>query len=297
VLLSGAGGGFDVYSAVPLMALLEARGVRVTFGNLSFTHLDSVSSQRCHESIWHVLPNDSGPDYFPERTLARWLQGRGAPHDVYAFPRTGVAPLRDAYQHLVDTLKIDAVVLVDGGTDSLLRGHESDLGTPIEDVTSIAAVHGIKDIPRLLCSIGFGVDSYHGVAHAEVLEAVADYTRHDGFLGVCAVLPGMPESEAYLDAVAHANADHPQASIVATSVASAIQGHFGDHHAISRTRGSELWINPLMAMYWAFTVDVIAERNQYIRRIMGTRTVPETVEALYAYRDSILPPPKPRIPS
>ena len=45
---------------------------------------------------------------------------------MYAFPRAGVQPLRAAYQALVDHLGIDAIVLVDGGTDILMRGDEAE---------------------------------------------------------------------------------------------------------------------------------------------------------------------------
>lgn len=40
--------------------------------------------------------------------------------------------------------EIDCVILVDGGTDSLMRGDEVELGTPTEDMSSIAAIHQLK---------------------------------------------------------------------------------------------------------------------------------------------------------
>ena len=39
---------------------------------------------------------------------------------------------RKAYQTIVDQHKIDTIILVDGGTDSLMTGNESGLGTPTE---------------------------------------------------------------------------------------------------------------------------------------------------------------------
>jgi hypothetical protein len=39
VLLAGAGGGFDVYAAIPLYLSLQARGVEVHLANLTFTDL------------------------------------------------------------------------------------------------------------------------------------------------------------------------------------------------------------------------------------------------------------------
>ena len=82
-------------------------------------------------------------DYFPERTLSRWFRdAEGEEVPVYGFRRCGVAPLREAYETLRRKLGLDALVLVDGGTDSLMRGDEFGLGTPDEDITSIVAADG-----------------------------------------------------------------------------------------------------------------------------------------------------------
>ena len=107
---------------------------------------------------------------------------------MYAFPLTGVRPLRAAYQKLVDRLGIDAIVLVDGGTDILLRGDESGLGTPAEDMTSLGAVAGLDTVPtRIVACIGFGIDAHHGVNHTEVLENIADLDAAGAYLGAFSV--------------------------------------------------------------------------------------------------------------
>jgi hypothetical protein len=78
--------------------------------------------------------------YFPEGYLSRWFRARGEEVPIYCFLRTGVIPLRESYEKLVGRLNVDTIVLVDGGTDSLMRGDEEGLGTPHEDMASIAAV-------------------------------------------------------------------------------------------------------------------------------------------------------------
>lgn len=88
--------------------------------------------------------------------------------------------LRDIplFTALADALGLDAIVLVDGGTDILMRGDEDGLGTPAEDMTSLAAVAGLVNIrAKLVASIGFGIDAYHGVNHVQVLENLADLER------------------------------------------------------------------------------------------------------------------------
>jgi len=80
-------------------------------------------------------------------------------------------------------------VLIDGGTDSIMFGDEEGLGTPIEDVISMSAVHqtGIKK--QYLLNLGFGVDHYHGVSHFRYLENVATLSREGAYLGAFHLIP------------------------------------------------------------------------------------------------------------
>ncbi|WP_200882190.1 DUF1152 domain-containing protein [Nocardia brasiliensis] len=145
VLIAGAGGGFDVYGGLPLAVALEGLGKQVHLANLSFGDLDRISlDDWLAPGVAAVHPESEGyDDYFPERSLARWLASTGRAPVVYTFPRSGVRPLRAAYRSLIDHLGVDALVLIDGGTDILLRGDEAGLGTPHEDMTSLAAVAGV----------------------------------------------------------------------------------------------------------------------------------------------------------
>jgi hypothetical protein len=190
VLLAGAGGGFDVYAALPLALVLAESGVAVSFANLSFTALDALGLDIwLDQDVAAIRPSTASAfdDYFPERALARWLERNDLPAVVYAFPKTGVQPLRTAYRTLINHLNADAVILVDGGTDLLLRGDESGLGTPEEDMVSLAALHGIDGPVKLAASLGFGIDAYHGVNHAQVLENIAALERSGGYLGAFSI--------------------------------------------------------------------------------------------------------------
>src|SRR5690606_439213 len=114
VLVAGAGGGFDVYAGLPVALGLAREGRRVHLANLSFSDLGGAPHP-LGPDIAEVGPDTPGhPEYFPERTLARWLDGRGLPPVVHALHRTGGRPLGEAYRTLVDRLGIDAVVLADG---------------------------------------------------------------------------------------------------------------------------------------------------------------------------------------
>lgn len=288
VLLAGAGGGFDIFCGLPLYFALRRRGCTVHLANLSFSQLPVALDDPC--PVFAVRPDTPGsPHYFPERGLSEWLRNElGEDVPIWSFAKSGVQPLRRAYEMVLGQTGADAIVLVDGGTDSLLRGDESGLGTPAEDMSSIAAVHGLAPElapTRLLVSVGFGVDCFHEVAHAEVLEAIAAVDRLGGYLGVVPLLRGMPEIERYRAACEYVHRITPQRpSIVNLSILSAIDGEFGDVHRTPRTRGSELFINPLMSLMFAFELRPVAERILYLDALEPTRTIFEIAAVIEAVR-------------
>ncbi|MEX3099298.1 MULTISPECIES: DUF1152 domain-containing protein [unclassified Streptomyces] len=291
VLIAGAGGGFDVYAGLPLAFALRAAGKEVHLANLSFADLYGLPSEVWIEpDVAAVRPGTPvRGDYFPERTLAQWLDGRGLPSTVYAFARTGAAPLLDAYRALLDHLGgIDAIVLVDGGTDILMRGDEHGLGTPEEDMASLAVVAQLNVAERLVVCLGFGVDAYHGVNHALVLENLAALDREGGYLGAFSIPRESAEGAAYLDAVAHAQeatASHP--SIVQGSVAAAVRGEFGDVRFTERTKKGELFVNPLMAMYFCVDAGALARRNLYLDRLAETVLMRQISSRIEEFRDGL----------
>lgn len=300
VLIAGAGGGFDVYCGLPLRAALRARGAEVSLANLTFTYLGGTDAPPVRPALYRVDATVTGEDaYFPERDLAAFLdetEPAGAPHVVHTFDKVGVAPLRAAYRHLVETLGIDAIVLIDGGTDILMHGDEAGLGTPTEDATSLAAV-AAQAVDSFVVCLGFGVDTHHGVCHAHFLENVAGLQREGAFLGAFSLLPQMPEARPWLALVERLEAKNPgRASIVNGSIASAVEGHFGDHHRSERTRGSELFVSPLMSLYWAFELQAVAAKNQYLDELGLTRTVWDVQAAIEAHRHRVRPRPKKAIP-
>jgi hypothetical protein len=298
ILVAGAGGGFDVYAGLPVYARLRALGKDVVLANLTFTHLDVTNARQLTRALHMVEPKTSGGDgYFPERTLARFLSRQGESVSVYAFEKLGVAPVREGYEHLVRSLDLDAICLVDGGTDILLRGDEQHLGTPEEDMTSLAAVASLEVPTRVVACIGFGIDTYHGVCHANWLENVAALTAEGAFLGATALLERMPEVRLYLEAVEDADAATPRRpSIVNGSIASAIEGRFGDYHRGSRTRGSKLFINPLMCLLWAFDLRTVARRNLYLDRLAATESVWDVQLAIESFHETTQCRPRVPIP-
>lgn len=286
VLIAGAGGGFDIFAGLPLYSALRAQGTKVTLANLSFTYLGGTNVAPLLPNLYRIdAQSEASGAYFPEGVLTKFLASQGIEECVYAFDKTGVVPLHAAYELIVAKEKIDAIVLVDGGTDILMRGDEEGLGTPEEDMASLAAVMRSKVKTKLVYCLGFGVDTYHGVCHALFLENVAAIAAEGGFLGSTSLLAQMPEARLYLDAVRFSEelmCDHP--SIVNTSIASAVEGRFGNYHRTDRTAKSELFINPLMSMYWAFHLDVVVKRNLYLESLLSTQTIWDVQTEIQKFR-------------
>lgn len=286
ILLAGAGGGFDFFCGLPLYAALKNADKTVHLANLSFSDITSAQARHLSPICAAVTADSLGNEnYFPELHFARWMRGRGEEVTVYAFEKTGVVPLREAYEILQSELKFDTLILVDGGTDSLMRGDEAGLGTPVEDISSILAAN-VLDVPRkMLVCLGFGVDAFHGVCHAHFLEAVADITRRGGNLGLWSLTPDMPEVEFYRQAsefVFRKMTHHP--SIVSSSILSAIEGQFGDYHTTARTQNSKLFINALMTIYWCLQLQPVAERVLYPESLMQTESAFEVAQIIEEFR-------------
>jgi AcrR family transcriptional regulator len=217
---------------------------------------------------------------------------------VYAFARTGVRPLRAAHRALVDLHGIDAVVLVDGGTDILMRGDEAELGTPEEDMASVAALAALDDVAvRLVVSVGFGVDAYHGVNHVQVLESIAAPERDGGYLGAFSISRATREGALYLDAVEYARQHTPEyPSIVNRSIAAAVRGEFGDVRFTEPTRGTELFVNPLMSLCFVFELPAPAARCLYLDRVEETHLRRRIHSRVAEFRDTVVTRPPRRFP-
>lgn len=296
ILLSGAGGGFDIYSGIPLFFYLKALGKEVILGNYSFSALQASQGEKIGPTGWRITPEVRDLSYFPEKFMADWFDNLEMQVEIIGYEKSGVLPLSETLNTIIDQHEIDTLIMVDGGTDSLMFGNESGLGTPTEDSTSIAAGHAIKLERKYLAALGFGIDHFHGVCHAQFLENVAEQIKFGGYKGCSSVSKEDEEGKRFLELVAYANSRGSHASIVANSVASAIEGEFGNHHATQRTRGSELFINPLMSLYWFFDLDKVARKLQYLSMIENTQTEAEVKSAISMFRQVIKSKPWKEMP-
>lgn len=275
LLIAGMGGGFDIFCGLPIYFELKKRGLNVHLANYSFSPFEHLSKGIVlTESLVGITAATETPyHYSPERYLAKWFRvKRGEEVTIWSFENTGVRPLLENYQMLVNHLEIDGIILIDGGVDSLLRGDEAEVGTILEDTISLIAVSELKEIPvRLIACVGMGAEIE--IAYAQVFESIAKLTELDAFLGACSLTKRMQAYQDYEDALLFVQSRPAQdPSVINSSIISAVQGKYGNFHLTSKTDGSHLSISPLMPLYWFFELPAIARRNLLFSELRYTDT-------------------------
>jgi hypothetical protein len=286
ILVAGAGGGYDVLGAVPLLVDLERAGRDVHLGSLSFCYLNGLPNARevpdLH-CLYEVGATAASPTkYCPEAWLAGFLDRRtGRQRPIWCFEKVGVPLLERAYAWLVRELAIDLIVLVDGGIDAILRGDETSLGTPSEDLTSLAAVHRLG-IPARVACLGLGAELRDGIPHEQVFARIAELTREGGYLGAASVVRGTPRGDLYRDAVAHvfANQNGLKQSHVHRVVTAAMDGEYG-------TIAPGVWLSPLLNMHWWFDLDAVARTHLFLRELADTETMWDVAARIEGIRKDI----------
>lgn len=278
ILLAGAGGGFDIFAGLPIYFALREHGKTVHLANYSFCDLGIAGVvSRIETLIPDVLIGTHGDvrvdlEYLPEPYLAQWFkETRDEDIVVWMFANTGAAPLTQAYRQLAEHLSIDAVLLVDGGVDSLMRGDESGAGTLIEDTLSLIAVSAL-DVPlKMQICIGFGTEVEESVCHYNALENMAALTKAGAFLGGCALTARMPAFQHYEAACRYVwdKPDHHK-SHISTRIIPAVHGDFGNIHMYKYHEGIPIMLSPLMSLYWFFDATAVIERNLLVEPLRYT---------------------------
>lgn len=170
----------------------------------------------------YVQPPPKDARFNPEGNLATALGMPG-----FVLGKEGARTLRAGYQRLIQDHGIDAVILVDGGVDSLMRGDEEGPGTIIQDAVSLSVVNGLDVPTKILACIGFGAEADEDVCHYRALEDMAALAGDGSFLGARALTQAMESFQHYktiCEAIFEQGGD---VSHFHTRVIPAVDGEFG----------------------------------------------------------------------
>jgi hypothetical protein len=286
ILILGMGGGFDVFSGLPIHYTLEKMGIKAHIAN--FTHAPWPSIPNHVETI----PMASGcvgitgnikqaSENLPEAYLSSWFRDvEQKDVTVWAFKRDqNVKEYSNSLNTLVKHLGIDTILLVDGGVDSIMIGDEDGSGTMLEDTLTLAAVKNANVKNRILACVGFGTEIEENLSHYLALENMAKLNKQQAFYGTCSLVSYMESFKQYKAICEHTwNQPGHRKSHVQTRVIPAAEGEFGDYHMFPDEKTANVFISPLMSVYWFYNADAAIYNNAIIPLIEEQESFYETVQ-------------------
>jgi hypothetical protein len=127
--------------------------------------------------------------------------------------------------------------------------------------------------------LGFGAE--REINYAQILENIAVLAKKGGFLGSCSLTKQMEAYQNYEDALMYVQSQFNQeASVINSSVISAVEGNYGNYHLTEKTKGSTLWISPLMPIYWFFDLQAVVKENMILSQIITTNTFADVLSVV-----------------
>ncbi len=287
ILIAGIGGGFDVYGGLPLYYTLNKLGKNIVFANYSFADFNVAivqgQAQVINSSLLIANPEfTENISYYPEGYLAKFLKlgfGSGSP-PVYVFAKTGTNPLLASYQYIIETHKIDMIILIDGGVDSVNTGFETGHGTIIEDTITIAAVSRIEDIEKVVMCIGFGTEVEEDICGYNVLMNMSNLIKNNSFIGSCSLVKESNSYIVYKNACIYAfeMQGYQKTSHIHRRIIPAIEGEFGDFHMTDEDLVTEIFISPFMSICWFFKFEGLFLYNKILPHVSDSVSFYDVVQ-------------------
>ncbi len=189
VLILGIGGGGDVVSTIYVKKLAERFDVDCVLGGVVWERIrrDRKPGPTSIEEIEGVVRyNDclgwlsggekvNGVELICSK-VARFLNEKVLAVDI----TKGDEPLKESIKEFVEDENVDLIIAVDAGGDSLARGVEKNLTSPLADAIALAS---LKSFETVLAVVGFGSDGE--LAREEIERYLSE--SNDALLGVSAV--------------------------------------------------------------------------------------------------------------
>jgi len=278
-------------------------GKNIIFGSYSFGNVADITHRYvvvAYEGqlneVRLVNASSMGSSYYcPEILLCKYLDSveKGEEHSVYAYNarQFTVNELKTLYEYFIETHDIDAIILIDGGTDSLMAGDETGLGDPIEDCVSVTAVSQLDDtIEKILLTVGFGSDRFNDVTDSSSFRAVAELTAMGGMLGIVSIEKDSQCHQFYRDGISFIYDNQTFRSVLTGLILESIDGNYGlivPKGLESRVQQGEAYCWPLMSLIWGFDVNVVVKRSQLADVIKDCSDIDKMFYAFRKYRDKL----------
>jgi hypothetical protein len=190
-LLIGVGGGGDILGCIPTANYLKFLGAETILGGLTWERIlvDPKPGPRRMDEIQDIelisetvgLASETthaGKVRFTESIVAGEFEGKTVLVDI----NKGVMGTYTGLVEAIEKLGIDLVVGMDVGGDSLARGDEKGLRSPLADSTMLCVLRRLGErIPTFHGVIGCGCDGE--LTLDELYRNIAEIASRGGFLG------------------------------------------------------------------------------------------------------------------
>eukprot|EP00823_Brevimastigomonas_motovehiculus_P004276 TRINITY_DN277_c0_g1_i1.p1 TRINITY_DN277_c0_g1~~TRINITY_DN277_c0_g1_i1.p1 ORF type:complete len:425 (-),score=143.77 TRINITY_DN277_c0_g1_i1:155-1429(-) len=296
VFLCGCGGGFDFVHSMLLYPELIRLKKKVVIGSFSFGRPEKYS--RCKEvfrvkNICAKLVNaksNGSSHYCPESAMCAYLDeafpdSSQCPHSIYAYyaREYSIPLLRQLYAYIFKEEGVDAVVMFDGGSDSLMMGDEEGLGDPVEDAVSFGTVACFKELKyKVLVAVGVGSDRFNRVSDAATLRAISELTALGAFQGCVSVERTSEGGKNYVQCLQTVYSKQTFRSVISSMIISSMEGMYGfdvPKDSGGRIQKGQAFIWPMMCQLWAFDIDKVASRSLVCSWIKDSDTYAEQMQA------------------
>jgi hypothetical protein len=123
---------------------------------------------------------------------------------------------------------------------------------------------------------------------------MARLIKEGAFLGNCALTPQMDVYNHYEHACHYVwtQAGHAKSHINMRMV-SAVNGNFGDHHLYHDYQKLEVFVSPLMSLYWFFDAETVIKNSDIIPNIRDSITIEQAFKKSIELREAMQPVARP----
>ena len=200
-LVVGVGGGADIVGSIATRRFLEFANLEVILGGVPWEQptIDPTPGPRRLEEIENIRKLHERAWMANSRTRTRWgvrfaesriaeiLDEEVVLIDINGGTQGVVSGLKAA----VDALKVDLLVGVDVGGDSLASGSEPGLRSPLADAIMLGAFSLMQDEGYSVIWSVFGFGSDGELSPKELEMALAKVALHGGLLGAWGLTPSI----------------------------------------------------------------------------------------------------------
>lgn len=270
-ILSGCGGGYDVFCAIPQYLKYIDSKKKIILLNLSFTSRKLLEDLTTKKQIlkpnsdyfiinYKNITENINNHYFPEYYLSKELG-----IDIYIIDsESTINQIKNAYQHIVKYKNVYKIHLIDGGCDSLLSGKESHLATPTEDMIHMRAVMDIDITQKIISCVGMTCDCnqlpkneliYRLNEINDILIDTHIWNKNDKYV------------KKYYDIFYKCQ---PKRSIVNSLICARLDGFSGyyiPNHLKERIVKNNVYLDDYMITYNTYDFNELVERILYIKKL------------------------------